>query len=289
MTGTVTTFSIPGAEDETILGNTHLPTREPEGVVIVAHGFKGYKDYGMFPRIAATLADAGFIAHRFNFGHSGMTERIETFERPDLFERDTWNKQVADLRAVVEAVASGDLAGQALPYVLFGHSRGGVSVLLAAGRWGDDPSFPQPAGIITAATPSSCNPFSPQEQEHLLRVGSVSSPSARTGQELRVGRGFLQEQLDDPAAHDLLRVASNIRCAALIIHGSNDPTVPSECAYEIGRALGERANELIIDGADHVFKTPNPMPADAEPSPQLRQLLDAAVSFAHSVCERVED
>jgi hypothetical protein len=84
-------WSIEGSEGEPIIGNAHLPEAPPGGVVLVAHGFKGYKDYGMFPRIAESLANRGFIAHRFNFSHSGMTGAIETFERPDLFERDTWN------------------------------------------------------------------------------------------------------------------------------------------------------------------------------------------------------
>ena len=102
-------WTLPGADGEAILGNAHRPDGEPVGVVIIAHGFKGYKDYGMFPRIAETMCDAGFIAHRFNFSHSGMTNTIETFERPDLFERDTWNKQVFDCRAVVAAINDGKL------------------------------------------------------------------------------------------------------------------------------------------------------------------------------------
>ena len=54
--------------------------------MLIAHGFKGYKDYGMFPRLARVAAETGFVAHRFNFSHSGMTDRIATFEHPDLFD-----------------------------------------------------------------------------------------------------------------------------------------------------------------------------------------------------------
>jgi alpha-beta hydrolase superfamily lysophospholipase len=282
---TVTPWSIPGAEGEPILGDCHQPAGEARGVIIIAHGFKGYKDYGMFPVIARACAAGGLIAHRFNFSHSGMTNDIETFARPDLFERDTWNKQVHDCRAVIEAIASGELEGRGLPYVLFGHSRGGVTVLLTAGRCADDARFPQPVGVVTAATPSRCNSLSEEEAEKLLAEGFLESPSARTGQKLRLGRAFLQEQLDDPASHDLLALASNIRCAALIMHGSDDPTVPVSSAEDLRKALGERCNQRIIAGADHVFNTPNPMPADMAPSEQLRELLYAVVHFALSVCE----
>jgi alpha-beta hydrolase superfamily lysophospholipase len=282
-TVTVKDWTIPGAEGEAIRGNVHVPAT-PRGVVLVAHGFKGYKDYGMFPRIAESLAEADFVAHRFNFSHSGMTNNIETFERPDLFEHDTWNKQVHDLRAVIGAVADGTLDGKGLPYVVFGHSRGGATALLTVGRYAGDLSLPAPSGVATAAAPSRLNFLGADQAEELLSKGFLVSPSSRTKQDLRIGRAFLQEQRDDPEGHDLPTVASRITCPILIVHGQADPSVPAICAQHLANAIGERAEVLMIPGADHVFKTPNPMPADSQPSRELATLLDALRSFAERVC-----
>ncbi|MHC4947495.1 MAG: alpha/beta hydrolase [Planctomycetota bacterium] len=282
----VTAWSIEGSRGETILGNTHEPAGTPAGVVLVAHGFKGYKDYGMFPRIARELAAAGLVAHRFNFSHSGMTEAVETFARPDLFERDTWNRQVEDLDALAVALAAGRLEGQGLPCVLLGHSRGGVSVLLAAGRWASSPSRPSPAGVITVAAPATCNTLTPEQEVELLREGSLESPSSRTGQALRVGADFLREQQADPAGHDLTALVRRITCPLLVVHGRDDPTVPAESADAIGRAAGALAETLVINGADHVFNTPNPFPDDAAPSPQLAEMLDAVTAFALRCCAK---
>ena len=276
----IESWSIPGANGAAILGNTHHPPPaiQPRGVILIAHGFKGYKDYGMFPRIAAECADAGFLAHRFNFSHSGMTNDIARFERPDLFERDTWNKQAFDLRAVIDGAYRGEIHGQGLPHVLFGHSRGGVSALLTAGRFARDSAFPQPAAVITAAAPSDSNFLSSEEAAALLKDGFLESPSSRTGQRLRIGRAFLQEQLDDPASHDLLRLVRQIDCPILIIHGEADPTVPVACADAIASAAKRPTIDRIPD-ADHVFNTPNPMPTDSKPSQQLQALLDAMRHF----------
>lgn len=271
-------WTIPGAAGEPLFGDGHVPKGTAAGVVLLAHGFKGYKDYGMFPRLARHCAAAGFIAHRFNFSHSGMTNNIATFERPDLFERDTWNTQVHDYQAVIRAVSSGRLDGAGLPYVMFGHSRGGVTAYLTAGRIAIDDTIPHPAGVITAASPSWCNPFSEAEADQLLSEGHLISPSARTGQELRIGAAFLQEQLNDPPGHNLIGHVARVACPILAVHGDADQTVPSSCAQEIA-AASVNGRTMLIAGGDHVFNTPNPMPEDAVPGRQLQELLDALVDF----------
>jgi pimeloyl-ACP methyl ester carboxylesterase len=283
-------WSIPGAEGQPIIGNTHMPAGRPRGVIVIAHGFKGYKDYGMFPRIARECAAHGdLVAHRFNFSHSGMTNRLETFERPDLFERDTWNKQVFDLICVMRAIGQGELAGRGLPLYVLGHSRGGVSTLLIAARLTYPRSFPDgvkvtpPAGVITLAAPASCNPLSAQEQQELLRQGSLESPSSRTGQRMRIGRPFLQEQMDDPGGHDLLGQVARINCPILVIHGERDPTVPLQAAHDIANAAGSRGRLMIVPGGDHVFNTPNPMPDDQAASPQLQTVIDTTLQFANAL------
>jgi pimeloyl-ACP methyl ester carboxylesterase len=270
-------WEIEGAAGQVILGDCHRPPR-PRGVMAIAHGFKGYKDYGMFPVLAAAAAGAGWIAHRFNFSHSGMTRSVATFQRPDLFERDTWNRQVEDLEAIVTAIGSGVLAGRGMPLVLVGHSRGGASVLLASGRRAGARAF-APARLVTVAAPDTCNPLGELDRVELLRTGSLPSPSSRTGQVLRIGRAFLQEQLDDPAGHDLLRLAGRVACPVLVAHGTADTTVPPPAALTLA-AAARCARLCLIEGADHVFNTPNP--ATADPSPQLKRLIDAMLDFAAS-------
>ncbi|MEE8460473.1 MAG: alpha/beta hydrolase [Phycisphaerales bacterium] len=279
-----TPWQIDGAEGEPIFGDMHMPASPPVGVVLVAHGFKGYKDYGMFPRVAEAMAARGLIAHRFNFSHSGMTNQTASFARPDLFERDTWNKQVYDLRAVMDAVTAGTLEGRELPLVLFGHSKGGVSVLLTAGRSAGDDGVPRPAGVVSVSAPSTCNSLTLQQQQSLTEQGFLLSPSSRTGQELRIGRIYLAEQLDDPPNHDLLKIAGRIACPVLIVHGEDDPTVPAACAGQIAAACRGEPQVEIVTGADHVFNTPNPLPPDAEPSTQLDAMLTGVGNFAVACC-----
>jgi len=284
-------WRIAGSDGELILGNTHEPALANEGtgalgVVLLVHGFLGYKDYGLFPYVAAHLASAGFIVHRFNFSHSGMTNRIKTFERPDLFEKDTWGKQVHDVGQVVAAIDAGELSGAGLPYVLYGHSRGGVTVLLTAARRFHEGRRPMPAGVFAAAAPSFTRRLSEEDQAIFFEQGYQEVVSGRTGQTLRVGASWLSEQLDDPARYDLSVQVGRIGCPVMLVHGEKDSTVPASCAGELADWVspGVDCRAVVVPGGDHVFNTPNPMPADGTPSEQLSVLIDELEVFSRGVC-----
>lgn len=261
-------WKIQGSVGEAMHGTTNEPDSTPTGIILIAHGFKGYKDYGMFPWLAHQLAKYGKIVHRFNFSHSGMTAGDGPFERPDLFERDTWNRQVEDL-----AILTKELNRDGMPMTLLGHSRGGVSCLLAVGR-----GVAEVDGVITLSAPATCNPLTPEMQQTLLKQGFIESPSSRTEQKLHVGRSFLQEQLDDPENHDLLALVTGIRSPILVIHGETDPTVSVESAVSITEA-GQDTTLVRIQDGDHVYNTPNPFPESATPSEQLAAVQDAIQSW----------
>ena len=261
-------WTIDGSQGETIYGTTHEPSGKTRGVVLLAHGFKGYKDYGMLPWIATKLSSEGFIVHRFNFSHSGMGASDGPFERIDLFEQATWNTQVEDLKILVDTFSKPDCS-----LLLCGHSRGGVASLLAVGR-----GTVNADGVITLSSPSDCISMSQQNQQELLREGRIESPSGRTGQMLYVGKTFLEEQLKEQEKHDLLQLGTSFGIPCLIIHGKDDPTVPVSAAIALELAIPD-ATIALIEGGDHVYNTPNPFSVDGIPSPQLADVWSAMQSW----------
>jgi pimeloyl-ACP methyl ester carboxylesterase len=276
----VTDWTIPGSDGQPVYGNTHRPGGdEVIGVFICCHGFKGYKDYGFIPALCQHAASQGLIAVRFNFSHSGITRKIETFEKPNLFERDRWGRQIEDLREVFDDAAS----LLALPRVVFGHSRGGVTSLLFA-------SHHQPsslAGLITTAAPDYACGLDDLAKDELRREGRLLSPSGRTGQKLYVGREWLDEIERDPEWYDPVLAAAHLQCPTLMIHGDADETVPITCAHRLHEAATSNSTLSIVEGANHVFNAANPTPADT-PLEQLplatQHLIQESVAFAVRSC-----
>lgn len=279
-------WSVNGADGQPIFVSTDSApsSAPPQCAALLGHGFKGYKEYGFIPVLGRRLAESlPIVVHRFNFSHSGMTNDIATFARPDLFERDTWNKQVFDLDTLIETVSKGEapMTSAGLPVVLIGHSRGGVSCLLCAGRRFRDKKLPTPAAVVTLSSPEQASNLTPESISQFHERGYVVSPSSRTGQELRVGRIWLDEQESAPMDHDVLALAGHIRCPVLSLHGREDQTVDPVCASHIASACPKGESALIM-GGDHVYRTSNPADVDGPMSEPLSEVCRRIAEFIGS-------
>jgi len=257
-----------------ILGNTHIPDSTPSACVVLVHGFKGYKDYGFIPLMAHDLCRRGVMVHRLNLSTSGMSERVEIFERPDLFALDTWARHVEDIVRTCRAIDEGEIKGAGLDRFLLGHSRGGASVLLSAGLHQGALGL---SGVITLNAVDRCCRMSEKEQQEMLARGYGVSKSARTGQMLRIDAGWLGEQHADPDRHDVLLAASNIRVPVCVMHADRDDAVDDQAGLAIANAIG--CAPVSLEGGNHVLNMPNPSELDTPRSEPFLKALDTISRF----------
>ncbi|MCG7408547.1 alpha/beta hydrolase [Paenibacillus sp. ACRRX] len=77
------------------------------GVLIICHGFKGFKDWGFFPHTAAQLAEkTGLMTVCFNFSHNGIGSDLLTFSEPEKFAINTYTYEQEDLTALLALIRS---------------------------------------------------------------------------------------------------------------------------------------------------------------------------------------
>ncbi len=226
------------------------------------------------PLLASDLAELGVLVHRFNFSTSGMTNDLSTFARPDLFALDTWTRQVDDVRAVLDAIRDHRLLGSGLPTPLIGHSRGGATAILCAGRHQDAIGIDR---IVTINAVDRCTGYTEEEQCSIIERGSIMTKSARTDQDLRIDAGWIKEQRDDPDAHDVIALARTIRIPMLILHGEDDEAVPALAGRNIANAA--QKSFIEIPGSNHVLNTRNPADPAEERTEQFKFVLANIGSF----------
>jgi dienelactone hydrolase len=267
-------FTLKGADGARITGDVYLPDADQPPLVIVIHGFKGFKDWGFFPWLGETLAQGGLAAAVINLSHNGVGDDSETFQRLDLFERDTWSKRVYDMQQVIEAATHGLLTDLARPNParlgLMGHSMGGGLALLMAAK------DARVRSIVTLAGVNRPNRLPMDAVEIALRdLGHVPVENARTGQIMPIGQGFFDDLKQHAEAFDIQAAAEVVRVPWLLIHGTEDETVPLEEAHDLLDRAGDHAKLLSIEGAGHTFGAGHPF---SSPTPDLEQSAAAAVA-----------
>src|SRR5687768_16657730 len=165
-------FTVESTEGLAIRGDLEL-TRNAEAVVVIVHGFKGFKDWGFFPWLAEQLCARRLAVCRFNMSRSGVGENVDSFDRLDLFEDDTYSQQIADLHTVVGHVHS--VMGE-MPTFLLGHSRGGGVAILGAS------DVPNLKGVVTWSAISTADRWDDATKAAWRRDGYQEVINARTKQ-----------------------------------------------------------------------------------------------------------
>ncbi len=273
-TPTLTKHPLPGVLGEILVDVRAGGRGSPRPAVIVLHGFKGFKDWGMFPPFSERLARAGVTAVTPNLSGSGVDEAGQ-FTRPDRFAHNTFSAELEDLSRVVSALAEGRLGVPAPSRIgLVGHSRGGGIAVLQAAR---DPRI---RALVTWAAISSVERWSPEEQSSWRERGVNEVVNSRTGQKLPQ---YL-EVLDDVARHagvggalDILGAAARVRVPWLIAHGARDEAVsPLEGQALFAASPSDATTLLEIEEAGHTFGTVHPWKGT---TPEFERVADA--SLAH--------
>lgn len=267
-------FEIASAEGLPIRGVLELPP-EPRGLVVVVHGFKGFKDWGFFPWISARLGEFAVASVRFDMSRSGIGERPGEFDRLDLFAGDTYGREIDDLRRVLDWTSRVEEL-DTLPLFLMGHSRGAGVAILTARALGDGPI----RGIVTWSGIARANRWSEETRAQWRRDGVLEIPNQRTGQIMRISAAVLDELEQQGAELDILAAASSLECPLLIVHGRADETVPATEAEDLAGAT-KNASLVLIDNASHTFGAKHPL--DGIPR-ELSFAMHATLGFVNAYC-----
>ena len=270
-------FTLQSNLGQPIHGDLRLPDGEgPHPVVVVCHGFKGFKDWGFHPWLGERLAAASLAALHFNFSRNGVKSADGDIEDLDAFRRNTLSIERDDLDTVLDAVLAGRLDAPLDPsrLGLMGHSRGGGIALLGAAE------RPEVKALATWAAVSHFDRLADETTlAQWRRTGVYEVVNSRTGQILPMGVDFLDDVLGNRVRLDLLGAARRLGVPGLVVHGRADETVPLAEGEELAAAASARARLVVLDGAGHTFGAVHPF---AGSTPHLVAALAATIDHFRS-------
>lgn len=250
-------FIIKGKHSRVIaLDVTYKADRTSKPVVVLVHGFKGFKDWGHFNHLADLMAQNGFVFVKFNFSHNGTTpEHLTEFADLEAFGNNNYGIELDDLDEVLNWICSeNDLSAELdiQNIQLIGHSRGGAIGILKASN---DQRITK---IVTwAAVADLVQRHSAKTIDAWKRVGVVYAQNARTKQQMPLYKQFYEYILQHADTLNVKLAAQRITVPFLIIHGTADDAVPFEDAQDLKQYNNSAILSLIKD-ADHTFGVKHP-------------------------------
>lgn len=250
-------------------------------VLIFCHGYKGFKDWGVWDLMAEAFAERGFIFVKFNFSFNGGTlEQPVDFPDLEAFGENTFTKELDDLEVVLDWITSENNEFSRImdtsDISLMGHSRGGGTAIIKASE--DD----RISKLITLASVSDFAARFPQgrEFEAWKQAGIGYVTNARTKQQMPHRFSFYE---DFEANEERLTISKAVRSLDkpfLIIHGTDDPTVNVDNAEHL-KEWYPNSELVLLEGADHVFGGSHPWEKEELPTDFL-SIVEKVSSFIHT-------
>ena len=219
---------------EQLAGTLHRPEGGDSQVgVVLGHCFTCSRHTSILRDLAESLAEAGFVALRFDFSGNGQSQGV--------FSESTYSKQIGQVKA-----GMGLLREQGVQWTgLAGHSLGAVVAVLTAAEQDEVGAVCAFAGRISGLTPRHF--LSSQQIEELDRTGSVHFQSRGRALKLK------DEFFSDAGRYQLPKIVAGLKVPLLVVHGDADEIIPVEEAYKARDANPDTVALEILPGADHMF------------------------------------
>lgn len=240
----------------------------PKPVVIFNHGFKGFKDWGYWDLMGKELAKQGFIFIKFNQSHNGTTvENPTEFEALEAFGKNTYRREMLDIESVIDWLFNNTQLPQdfidAGKICLMGHSRGGATAILYARR---DKRIKK---VISWSSFKAIEERFQHEFYHNWKEKErIYIPNARTGQAMPQDYEIYEEFKTSENDYSIEKAIQSLDIPVLVVHGTEDPTVPFEDAMVL-KSWNTQANLFLVPNANHVYGGSHPwkearLPEDAQ-------------------------
>jgi pimeloyl-ACP methyl ester carboxylesterase len=264
-------FQIKLDESRVVRGDLYPSRQVAQATLLICHGFKGFKDWGMFPYVADQLAEKLDVV-TFNFSHNGIGESFTEFTELEKFSRQTYSTDLEDLHALIEHIRQQQLPLHccSTPLFLLGHSRGaGVSLIYAF----DHPETIQ--GVISWNGITNVDLLSEEMKAEMRQTGKTYIVNARTKQKMPLDRVILDDLLQNADRFDIIGRAKTSTVPVLLVQGTKDYDRLLSGSQDLVDANPTVQWEKI-EGGNHTFQTLHPFQG---PTSELSKALEVTRAF----------
>lgn len=269
-------------DDEAVAGDIrYIDDGRPRPLMVIAHGYKTFKDWGMFPHVGDYFAQRGFVAIVINFARNGVKVDEKEIRDWEAFARLTPTSEIEDLHLILDAVQEGALEYYGINTdgthrVLLGHSCGGsVSIITASERRDVD-------AVVAWSAPATFYRFREEEKMMWRKNGKLALPEDPEYGIISIGLEPLDDIENNKERLDIIDAVRRLKCPLLIAQGDEDTTVMKEEADALYAVVSDKKSRFYaVEGANHLYGVSHPY--DPGSSGHLEQMLDETNRWLENV------
>ena len=210
-----------------LAGVLHTPENKTDKIIIFVHGFTSHKDRPRYTKGAEEFTKKGYAVFRFDFGACGESEG----------NKITIKNQVEELNSAIDLMKKKGFKDIAL----YGHSLGGLDAILCNQE--------------DIKTMILLSPVTTNKDPGLLKQKNYKEEHEKTGKVVfkREGREYLlpKEYFEERNKIKQDKILSKIKCPVLIIHGTEDQSIPLKHSENAMKYLPKGSKLEIIKGGNH--------------------------------------
>lgn len=244
-------------------------TNSKKPLVIFAHGFKGFKDWGHFKQISDYMIEKEVVFLKLNFSFNGTTTSFpQDFVDLEAFGNNNFSKELDDIDSLLDILTSKD---SPIPntevdlnnIVLIGHSKGGATTIIKS--FEDD-------RIKKAITWASVLDIKTRYAANLVEWKSLGVQyiyNGRTNQQMPLYYQLAEDVLNNETRFDISTILKNFKKPLLVIHAKNDDVI-SLTELQIAINANNPFVKVSITKGNHTFDGHHPYCSCSLPESTIR-------------------
>ncbi len=240
-------------------------------LVIVSHGFKGFKEWGFLPYLSEQLALHGALVFTHDFSLNGIIDPVKRTYDIEKFSKNTLTRAFSDIEYLInyckdncDNIWSGEV-------YLYGHSLGGGISIVAANK------FPEVTKVVVWGSISTFDRYSERQKKIWRQRGVMEFNDQTTGEKFKIDICYLDDLEKHAEEYNIISGIKNIDKPLLILHGAVDVTVrPAEAERMYDVSNKKITNLVVQEKTNHTFGVVHPFVTSNE---QLENAIETSTKF----------
>lgn len=232
-------------------------------LLLLLHGFKGFRNYSFLPWIAQSFAQRGVMTVRMDYSLNGMNGTSWMVQDTDAFARNTISREVDDVHDMLAAFHSHDSFADFRRHwdgriFIMGHSRGGgVAQIVTRELLAQHPQHHLRTVVLNSV--GTWLRWTPRQREAWERDGGMTFTNERTGQQLRMNMSYIEDLDRNAERLSLIEAARACGAALHFLHAEADLTVPLAEITALRQASQCESELTVISNTTHTFGMTHPV------------------------------